>query len=147
MPTPRSTGTDQSHSPAAQGPLDEALDAALRRALPAPALPPGWAQRLQQRLEALGRPAPTADPAYQRLLQQHERERQALREGELRIGLHTLALVVAVSFASGALAVAALPWLTQHLGAGAPWLMPSLALGSGALAGVGSWAWRQRPGA
>lgn len=116
------------------------LEAALRAAFPPPPLPEGFQRRLRT---ALLRDAEVDIEARRAALQaRYERERKELQQGQLRLRLHTLALVACLCFAAGALSVLALPWLQRWFGADAGLLMSSLALGLGATVGVGSWAWQ-----
>ena len=127
-------------SPPPSGPGNDLLDLALRAALAPPELPASFIPRLRA---AWQREQETDFDARRAALQkQYEHELQELRQGQVRLRLQTLALVAGASFAGGALAVAALPWLQQWLGADAGLLMPSLAMGLGAVVGLGSWAWQ-----
>lgn len=117
--------------------IEQALDRALQRALPAPALPEGFRAKL---MAALQRQAP-ADIAERRaaLEAEHLRLQQQMQRGYVRVRRDTLAVGVAVAFASGALAATALPWLQAHTGLDAATLMPTLALAMGAATTLGVW--------
>lgn len=120
--------------------LDRALDHALARSLPQPALPAGFQARLHASLvnEA------TLDLARQRRRleqeqQEHARHLAALQSGYVRMKRDTLATVLAVAFSGGAVAHWALPWLRQNVGVDLSELVPLLAVAIGMVAGASVW--------
>jgi hypothetical protein len=125
-------------------PLDDALDAALARALVAPVLPAGFPMRLQA---ALAREAVGADErALSRALAQREqRQRMAEMDADyLRLRRRTLGTLIGGAFAAGAAVAVAFPWLQANFGPNAIYLLTGL----GALVGLGiggaSWIARMR---
>jgi hypothetical protein len=97
---------------------NRALDAALRRALPPPALPSQFRARLQS---ALAREADQDLPAARSRLEREQRERLAeLEAGYLRLRRRTLGNLVGGAFAAGVAVALALPWLRESFGANAP---------------------------
>lgn len=123
-------------------PDDVLLDAALGRALAAPRLPEGF----NDRLHAAWRAKLAEDLARQRLALEadHARRLEALERGYVRLKRDTLALVLAVAFATGAVAAWALPWLRETYGIDLSSLAPLLAVGIGM--GAGALAWIDRLG-
>lgn len=125
---------------------EQALDRALQRALPAPALPEGFRTRL---MAALQRQALTDITERRAALEaEHLRLQQQMQRGYVRVRRDTLALGAGLAFASGAVATWALPWLQSCTGLDAATLMPTLALAMGAATTLGVW-WlklRQPPG-
>jgi hypothetical protein len=122
------------------------LDHALARHLGAPQAPATLRTRLTLARQQESLAAMQARQAE--LEAQLAQARARLRQGQWRLGGQTLALVVAVSFALGALAVALLPQLTDASGLEAATLMPALALLLGAASGLvvalRRWGWLQR---
>jgi hypothetical protein len=120
---------------------EQALDAALGRALRAPALPPGFRAQVTA---AIARAGATAGAARARL-EREQRERLAEFEaGYVRLRVRTLvALVGGAAVAGGAVALAT-PWFQATFGANAPIALAS----AGALAGlgIGALAWLRKQG-
>jgi hypothetical protein len=118
------------------------LDQALQASMTPPALPSTFRLGLmlalqQERLQDL--------QARQRALEEeHQRRTQRVREGYVRLRRETLAWVVGVAFACGALATQALPWLQAFTGLSAASLMPTLATLAACATGLGVWWWRLR---
>ncbi len=96
--------------------LERALDAALERALRAPAVPGDFRTRLDA---ALRRAAETdgSQAAIRARLEREQRERLAeLRAGYLRLRRRTFASLVGGAFAAGAAAALLMPWLKASFG-------------------------------
>lgn len=123
--------------------LEAALDLALRRALPPPALPAQFHTRLQAALMRA-----RATPGLSETRQRFERERrellQELQAGYVRVRQRTLVAMIGGAFVTGAIAFAALPWLQAHFGSFGPLVLAV----AGAAAGlaIGFAAWRERFG-
>ena len=81
---------------------DDALDSALRRALPAPPLP----RDFRARLEAARSAAEFSD----------RDARAELKNEFVRVRRGTLGTLLGAAFAAGAAAAIAMPWLRAHLG-------------------------------
>jgi hypothetical protein len=125
-------------------PLDAALDAALARALIAPALPSGFPMRLQA---ALSRQPQGADErARSRALAQREqRERMAELDADcLRLRRRTLGTLIGGAFAAGAAVAVAFPWLQASFGANAIYVLAALGAVVGLGIGTASWIGRLR---
>jgi len=120
------------------GPMDEALDQALCRALKPPRLPEGFAQRLHVRMQA------TDDTARLReaLAAEHARRLAALERGYVRLKRETLTMVIATAFTGGAVAAWAVPWLARTHGLDLSGLLPLLALAIGVASGAAVWVER-----
>jgi len=116
---------------------DPALDDALIRALPPPALPAGFHVRLQAAMAAEA----AHDLACQRrqLEEEHARRMAALERGYVRLKRDTLATVLAVAFTAGAVVQWGVPWLHATLGVDLSELVPLLALAVGVVVGAGVW--------
>ncbi|MBQ0932093.1 hypothetical protein KAK07_19960 [Ideonella sp. 4Y16] len=125
------------------------LDHALQRQLPPPALPAGLTPRLHTAL-AQARQQRALDELRQRqtareaeLLAELARARAQLRQRRWRDSAQVLGVAVAVSFASGALAVWTLPWWQPWLDQPPDLVLPLVALalgvGSATLAARANW--------
>ncbi|HTP39228.1 MAG TPA: hypothetical protein VMI92_06595 [Steroidobacteraceae bacterium] len=119
--------------------LEQALQGALQRALPAPALPANFRARLHA---AVARSA-TADP---RQRQQLERELQLrlaeLRKDYLSLRRRTLGSLVGGAFVGGIVFALAWPWLSSELGSLARFALP---VGGAAVGiGLGASVWLRR---
>jgi hypothetical protein len=124
--------------------LDGALDAALARALPPPALTPAFQVRLQAAL-ARERASPDSRAASRTHAQREQRERMAeLDAGYLRLRRRTLGTLIGGAFAAGAAVAVVFPWLQAGFGPNAIYVLAS----AGALLGIGigtaSWIGRVR---
>lgn len=121
-------------------PPDPALDDALTRLLPPPALPAGFHARLQAAHAAEA----AHDLARQRreLENEHARRLAALERGYVRLKRDTLMTVLAMAFTTGAVAHWALPWLRETLGVDLSELVPLLAVAIGMAVGAGVWVER-----
>lgn len=97
----------------ADGAFDAALDAALRRELRAPELPPGFRERLRAAIVR----APQLD--HERLRREIELEQRealaALREGYVRLSREVFIALVGGACALGAVAAVWLPQLAKRL--------------------------------
>ncbi len=93
---------------------DDALDSALRRALPAPPLP----RDFRARLEAARSAAEFSDRAALRARLEREQRAQLaeLKNEFVRVRRGTLGTLLGAAFAAGAAAAIAMPWLRAHLG-------------------------------
>ena len=123
-------------------PEDDALDRALAAALPTPSLPAGFAASLHT-----ARAAEAAlDLARQRhrLEEEYERDLAALRSGYVRMRRDTLATVLGIAFAAGAVVAWGVPWLRATYGIDLSTLLPLLVLAAGL--GAGATAWVERFG-
>jgi len=120
--------------------LNRALDQALARSLPPPALPAGFHVRLQA---ALADEA-AHDLARQRreLEAEHARQLALLQRGYVRMKRDTLAMVLAVAFSAGAVVHWALPWLRETLGVDPSTVVPLMAVVIGLVAGASVWVER-----
>lgn len=121
---------------------DDALHRDLARALPPPVLPAGFIESLHAAVE---RDA-VADLAQRRrdLEREHERLREEMQAGYVRLRRDTLAIALVVAFVAGLCATLALPWLASVAGANAAALAPWLAVVVGF--GVGAQVWIERRG-
>jgi hypothetical protein len=125
-------------------PLDTALDAALARALIAPALPAGFPMRLQA---ALSRQPQGADErALSRALAQRDQhERMAELDADyLQLRRRTLGTLIGGAFAAGAAVAVAFPWLQANFGANAIYVLAGLGAVVGLGIGSASWIGRLR---
>lgn len=95
--------------------LDATVDAALARALLAPALPTDFRERLRAALARAG-DTETLEMQRARLEREHRDELAALRDGYLRLRRRTLAALIGGTFALGAGVVLFLPWLSAAFG-------------------------------
>jgi hypothetical protein len=121
---------------------NRALDAALKRALPPPALPPGFRARLQS---ALAREADATLSGARTRLEHEQHERLAeLEAGYLRLRRRTLGNLVGGAFAAGVAVTLALPWLRENLGEDAALALSSVGTVLGLAIGIAFWARRNR---
>jgi hypothetical protein len=125
--------------------LERALDAALSRALQPPQVPTHLRTRLRA---AMAQPASSSLVQARSQLEREHRELQAeLEQQYVRLRRGALGLVVGASFAAGAVAAAALPWITAHLGSAAPLIAVSGGPLIGLLLGLSFWlSSRRDPG-
>jgi hypothetical protein len=128
-------------------PLDSewnlALDAALKRALPPPALPSQFRARLQS---ALAREADANLSGARSRLELEQRERLAeLEAGYLRLRRRTLGNLVGGAFAAGVAVALALPWLRESLGEDAGLVLSGVGTVVGLAIGIAFWMGRNRP--
>jgi hypothetical protein len=121
---------------------NRALDAALKRALPPPALPSQFRARLQS---ALTREAHANLSGARSRLELEQRERLAeLEAGYLRLRRRTLGNLVGGAFTAGVAVALALPWLREILGADAALALSGLGTVVGLAIGIAFWAGRNR---
>jgi hypothetical protein len=107
------------------------LDAALAAALPPPALPEGFEQRLAAVLQA--EPRPGRGRTAREVLEREHLERLAqLEAGYVRLRRRTLGTLIGAAFAAGAVLTLALPLLQRVWGANLPYILA----GGGALIGL-----------
>jgi hypothetical protein len=95
--------------------LNRALDAALSRTLTPPRTPP----QLRARLRAAVAQARDSSKILEARLR-FEREQREVEQQYVRLRRRSLGAIVGGSFAVGAVAAVALPWLTANLGPDAP---------------------------
>lgn len=122
--------------------VEQMLDQALVQALAPPPLPEGFRWKLMAAMQH-----ETLNNIAERraaLEAEHRRLQQAMQQGYVRVRRDTLALGVALAFASGALATLALPWLQASTGMDTATLMPTLATLVGAATALGVWWYRLR---
>ena len=106
MTEPRSSG------------LDQALDAALRRALSGPEVPPVFRTRLNAALSRTGETDLVS--LRERLERERRRQLEELEANYVRVRGSTLGALIGVAFAAGAAVTIAMPWLRAHLGSYTP---------------------------
>jgi hypothetical protein len=119
--------------------LDRALDTALQRALPAPALPANFRARLQAALVRAGDAEPMPRVALEA---DYRRQMSAMHAGYVRLQRRTLGTLIGVAFVTGIGLTLAIPWLRASYGDVVLLIVP----GAGAVAGViiGARSWLQR---
>ena len=116
---------------------DQALDAALRRALPPPRVTDEFRERVRA---ALARAAETDLAEVRARLESERRETLARLEAEyIRLKRRTLGAMVGGAFAAGAAAAIALPWMTKLVGSAAPLAIASIGAAVGIAIGLSSW--------
>ena len=111
--------------------FERALDDTLGRALRAPEVPHDFSARLSA---ALSRTAATDLAELRARLEREQREQlRTLKADYVQVRRGTLGTLLGVTFAAGAAAVIAMPWLRAHLGAYTPmviaWGGTAVALG------------------
>lgn len=126
--TPQVITPDHDHN------RDRTLELALQAVLRPPGLPEGFRARILH--AALQEQARDLDARKRALDVEYEQARQRLHHGYVRLSRDTLALVVVVSFAAGALANLSLPWLQSFLAIDLAVSAPMLALLVGLSAGA-----------
>jgi hypothetical protein len=122
--------------------LERALDAALGRALPPPAVPADFRARLMAAISRVDEE--TLGEARRRLRREEAARLAELEAGYLRLGRRTLGTLIGAAFAAGVVLTLALPWLKEHLGPATPLLLSGL--GGVIGAGIGLKAWLERDG-
>jgi len=129
--------TTPSEPPQADGPLDEALDAALARILIPPRLPSAFRQQLHA---AIAR-SPSVDHARIRAALEHEHAQQLaeMQSGYVRLRQRTLGGLIGGAFAAGLLLMLALPWITAHFGPNAVFALPAIGAAVGLALSLRSW--------
>lgn len=117
--------------------LEQALDAALARALVAPELPAAFRAQLRA---AVVRSTP-ADLA--RLRAAAEREHAArlaeLHSGYVRLRQRTLGTLIGAAFAAGLLVNFALPWIKAHYGSNGVYALPAIGVAIGLALSLRAW--------
>jgi hypothetical protein len=131
-----------SHANPPRESLERALDGALSRALQPPQAPPHLRTRLRAAMAQAG--SSTLAQARSQLDREHRELQTELAQQYVRLQRRTLGLIVGVSFAAGAVAAAALPWITAHLGAAAPQIAVSGGPLIGLLLGLSFWLGSRR---
>jgi hypothetical protein len=115
---------------------EQALDAALTRALQAPPLPPEFRSRVHV---AIAQVAADERTVLARL-EQERRERLAEFEaGYVRLRLRTLVALFGGAAVAGAAVALSLPWFTANFGADAPLALASAGAVAGLAVGVIAW--------
>ena len=122
--------------------LEAALDSALKRALPAPAVSAHFRARLQAALVRAGDTEPMPRVAMEA---EYRRQMSAMHEGYVRLQRRTLGTLIGVAFITGIGLTLAMPWLRANYGEMVLLVVPM----AGALAGVviGARSWLQRTAA
>lgn len=122
--------------------FDRALDTALQRALPAPALPAHFRTRLQAALVRAGDSEPIPRAAIEA---EYRRQVSAMHEGYVRLQRRTLGTIIGVAFVTGIGLTLAMPWLRANYGDAVLLIVPA----AGAVAGIviGARSWLQRTAA
>ncbi len=122
---------------------EQALDVALARALPPPALPSDFRSRLAA---AVAREAALESAALPAARERLEREQQArlqqLDDDFVRLRRHSLGTLIGGTFAAGAAVALALPWLQAHFGPSAMLVLAVAGTAIGLALGALSWASR-----
>ena len=120
--------------------LERALDQALVRSLPPPALPANFRARLRA---SLARSATTDHARLRAALEREHAEQMAeLDQGYVRMRQRTLGGLIGGAFAAGLLLTFALPWITAHFGRDAVYALP--AIGAAIGLGLSARTWVQR---
>jgi hypothetical protein len=118
--------------------LDRALDAALLRALPVPAVPAQFRSRLQAALvRAADAPAPRVA-----LESEYRRQMSAMRDGYVSLQRRTLGTLIGAAFVTGITLAMVMPWLRGSYGDMALWAVPMIGAVVGVAIGARSWAQR-----
>lgn len=112
------------------------IDRALRQIIVPPSLPPGFRSKLMAIASNDGLQLETRrfDLAVE-----HQREIQRLQSGYVQLRRHSLAVVIASTFAAGVCASLLLPWLYKQAGSDLSLTMPLVAAVIGAAAGASIW--------
>jgi hypothetical protein len=112
------------------------IDRALRQIIVPPSLPPGFRSKLMAIASNDGLQLETRrfDLAVE-----HQREIQRLQSGYVQLRRHSLAVVIASTFAAGVCASLLLPWLYRQAGSDLSLTMPLVAAVIGAAAGASIW--------
>jgi hypothetical protein len=129
---------------AAEEARERALDGALARVLPPPAVPAGFQARLQA---ALTRAAASEGSRAEELsrARRDQRERLAALDADyLRLRRRTLGTLIGGAFAAGAGVAVALPWLTANFGSNAVFVLAAAGALIGLAIGTASWIGRPR---
>ena len=127
---------------AAEDPRERALDGALARVLPAPALPREFHARLQAALVRAG-DTPGTRATLRARLEHEQLARMAEFEADyLRLRRRTLGTLIGGAFAAGAAVAVALPWLQANFGANAIYVLAGLGALAGLAIGTASWLGR-----
>jgi len=117
-------------------PDPDSLDRALRRSIVPPSVPP----ELRSMLMAIIRnddPDLEARRFYVEV--EYQREIQRLQSGYVQLRRHSLAVVIASTFAAGVCASLLVPWLYDQMGSDLSLTMPFVAAVIGAAAGASVW--------
>ncbi|MBS0388126.1 MAG: hypothetical protein JSR15_06560 [Proteobacteria bacterium] len=128
--------------PQGDGELERALDAALARALVAPALPAGFRQQLRAAVARAAGAGASRAQLRAAVEREHAEQLAALRSGYVRLRQRTLGTLVGAAFAAGLLLNFALPWIRAHYGDSGVFALP--AIGAAIGVGLSLRAWWQR---
>ena len=109
----------------------QSLDLALQKVLTSPHQPAGFRARLLSKVWEEQLRDVQADK--QALEQEHAQALERLRKNHVRMQRDTLAMIVGIAFAAGALAHRLFPWLQSTLGPEAATALPLLAVAIGML--------------
>ena len=112
------------------------IDRALRQIIVPPSLPPGFRSKLMAIASNHGLQLETRrfDLAVE-----HQGEIQQLQSAYVQLRRHSLAVVIASTFAAGVCASLLLPWLYKQAGSDLSLTMPLVAAVIGAAAGASIW--------
>jgi hypothetical protein len=121
-------------------PMDRALDQALARSLPPPAMPAHFRARL---LATIAR-APRADAhtSLAALEAEHAAQLATLKSGYVRLQRRTLGTLIGAAFATGVVVALAMPWIRANYGEDAVFAVPLIGAAVGVA--IGAWSWLQR---
>jgi hypothetical protein len=120
--------------------LERALDRALQRNLPAPALPAGFRQRLQAAMIRGGEHNQAVLSAA--LEREHEAQLAVLQSDYVRLRQRTLGTLIGAAFAAGLLINFALPWISAHYGPNGVFALPAIGVAAGLALSARVW-WRR----
>ena len=116
---------------------EDALDAALGRAVRPPSVPAQFRAHLQAALLRAREGDGTSD-ARRRLEREHRERLKELEAGYLRLRRRTLGAVIGGAFAAGIAVPLVLPWFNEHFGRLAPVALASVGGAIGLCIGVQS---------
>ena len=114
----------------------DSLDRALRQIIVQPSLPPGFRSKLMAIASTDGR---HLEARRFDLAVEHQGEIQQLQSAYVQLRRHSLAVVIAGTFAAGVCASLLLPWLYNLAGSDLALTMPLVAAVIGAAAGASVW--------
>jgi hypothetical protein len=117
--------------------LEQALDAALARALVAPELPATFREQLRA---AVARSTPADLPRLRAAAEREHAARLAdLHRGYVRLRQRTLGTLIGAAFAAGLLVNFALPWINAHYGSTGVYALPAIGVAIGLALSLRAW--------
>ena len=120
--------------------LEQALDAALARALVAPELPMAFREQLRAAVaRSVGADVEKLRAAAER---EHAAQLADLHNGYVRLRQRTLGTLIGAAFAAGLLINFTLPWIKTHFGSTGVYALPAIGVAIGL--GLSLRAWWQR---